>query len=145
MSAKVTFSVLSERQDGDIGDDWKYEIEAKIFNQGLKGKGTIEVEKHNLASSVTMEPHGSPAALELPAGDPGSELKIWLRLVATEVDTFRNDDGESELNFSMFCPRPGENPVAVEKEISCGVTERPVVKGNTAMFTLNVRLVASAD
>lgn len=145
MSAKVTFSVLSERQDGEIGDDWMYEVEAKVFNQGLKGKGTIKVAKHNLASGMTMEPHGAPGPIELDAGEEGTELKIWLKLVATEVDAFRNDRGESQLNFGMFCPRAGEAPVSVEKEISCGVTETPVVKGNTATFTAKVRLVASAD
>jgi len=145
MPSKVTFSLLSERQDGQIGDDWMYEVEAKVFNEGLKGKGSIKVPKHNLASGMTMEPHGSPAPIELPAGEGGGELKIWLKLNATEVDTFRNDRGESQLNFSMFCPRDGENPIAVEKEISCGVTETPVVKGNTATFTARVRLVASAD
>ncbi len=145
MTGKIIFSVLSERQDGDIGDDWKYNVEAKIFNEGLKGKGTISVKKHNLDSGITMEPHGSPGALELGAGDGGSELKIWLKLIATEVDLFRNDDGERELNFTMKCPRPGENPIVLEKEISCGVTEKPVVADNTSIFTVKVRLVASAD
>lgn len=145
MTGKVTFSLLSERQEGKIGDDWRYEVEAKIFNQGLKGKGVIKVEKHNLASDVTMEPHGSPDAMILEAGDAGSELKVWLRLVATEVDLFRNDTGESELNFTMVCPAAGEAPLAVEKEISCGVTEKPIVADNTSIFKVLVRLVASAD
>jgi len=145
MAGKVTLSVLSERQEGKIGDDWRYTVEAKVFNQGLKGKGLIKVAKHNLASGVTMEPHGSPDALVLDAGEPGSELKIFLKLVATEVDMFRNDEGESELNFTMPCPRPGDAPFAFEKEISCGVTEKPIVADNTSIFTVNVRLVASAD
>ncbi len=145
MTAKVTFSLISERQDGNIGDDWKYEVEAKVFNQGLKGKGTISVKKHSLDSGFTMEPHGAPDALELGAGDAGSELKIWLKLIATEVDLFRNDVGESDLNFTLNCPGPGEDPIAVEKEISCGVTEKPVVANNTSIFKVVVRLVASAD
>lgn len=145
MTSKVTFSLLSERQDGDIGDDWKYEVEAKIFNQGLKGKGTISVKKHNLDSGITMEPSGSPEALELGAGDAGSELKIWLKLIATEVDLFRNDVGESDLNFTMHLPQSGEDPIVLEKEISCGVTEKPVVANSTSIFTVVVRLVASAD
>ena len=145
MTGKVIFSLLSERQDGEIGDDWKYEVETKIFNEGLKGKGTISVKKHSLDSGITMEPHGSPEPLELGAGVGGSELKIWLKLKATEVDLFRNDDGESELNFTIKCPRAGEDPLVVEKEISCGVTEKPVVAGNTSTFTVGVRLVASCD
>lgn len=145
MTAKVTFSVVSERQEGNIGDDWRYEVETKVFNQGLKGKGTIKVAKHSLASGVTMEPHGSPDPLVLDAGEGSSELKIWIKLIATEVDLFRNDSGESDLNITMNCPSPGENPIAVEREISCGVTEKPVVADNTSIFTVKVRLVASAE
>jgi hypothetical protein len=145
MTRKVTVSVISERQDGKIGDDWRYEVEARVFNQGLKGKGTIKVEKHTLASGVTMEPHGSPDALVLDVGEGGSELKVWLKLIATEVDLFRNDTGESDLNFSLVCPSPGETAIVVEKEISCGVTEKPVLADNTSIFTVLVRLVATAD
>ena len=145
MAGKVTFSLLSEGQEGKIGDDWKYTVEIKIFNQGLKGKGTINVPKHQLLSGVTMEPHGAPDALVLDAGDDGSELKIWLKLIAIEVDLFRNDTGECDLNFIMACPGPGETPITLEKEISCGVTEKPVVADNTSIFTVVVRLVASSD
>lgn len=145
MAGKVTVSVLSERQDGKIGDDWKYDIEVKVFNQGLKGKGTISVAKHSLASGVTMDPHGAPPPLELEAGEPGSELKIWIKLIATEVDVLRNDSGESELSFSMACPGPGDAPLVFDKEISCGVTEIPVVADRTSIFRVMLRLEASAD
>ena len=145
MAGKLTFSILSERQDGKIGDDWKYDVEVKVFNQGLKGKGTISVPKHNLTDGVTVEPHGNPEPLVLEAGEPGSDLKIWMKLVATEVDTFRNDVGESDLNFMMRCPGSGDAPITVEKEISCGVTEKPVIADNTAIFKVVVRLVASAE
>ena len=37
MALKVTVSVLSETQEGDVGDDWKFELNVKIFNEGLKG------------------------------------------------------------------------------------------------------------
>lgn len=145
MAGKVTFSVISEGQEGKIGDDWKYSVEIKVFNQGLKGKGTINVAKHPLSSGVTMEPYGAPDALVMEAGAAGSELKIWIKLIAIEVDLFRNDTGEFDLNFTMACPGPGEAPITVEKEISCGVTEKPVVADNTAIFTVVVRLVASSD
>ncbi len=145
MAGKVTFSLVTEGQEGKIGDDWKYTVEIKIFNQGLKGKGTINVAKHQLSSGVTMEPYGAPDALVLDAGEVGSELKIWLKLIAIEVDLFRNDTGEFDLDFTMACPRPGETPITLEKEISCGVTEKPVVADNTSIFTVVVRLVASSD
>jgi hypothetical protein len=145
MTGTVTVSVISERQDGKIGNDWRYDVEVKVFNEGLKGKGSINVKKHTLDSGITMEPHGSPDPIVLEAGDCGSELKIWMKLIATEVDLFRNDTGESDLNFTIHCPREGENALVVEKEISCGVTEKPVVADNTAIFKVLVRLVASAD
>ncbi|MDX1460012.1 MAG: hypothetical protein R3348_03055 [Xanthomonadales bacterium] len=145
MSGKLTVSLVSERQDGKIGDDWKYDLEVKVFNQGLKGKGKISVPKHNLGDGMTMEPHGNPDDLVLDAGDSGSELKIWMKLIATEVDAFRNDVGESDLNFTMPCPESGHTPVVFEKEISCGVTEKPVIADNTAIFKLVVRLTASSD
>ena len=145
MAGKVTFSLVSEGQVGEIGDDWKYAVEIKVFNQGLKGKGTINVAKHQMSSGQTMEPYGAPDALVLEAGEAGSELKIWLKLIAIEVDLFRNDTGESDLNFTMTCPGPGETPITVEKEISCGVTEKPVVADHAAIFTVMVSLVASSD
>ena len=145
MAGKLTVSVVSERQDGKIGDDWKYDLEVKVFNEGLKGKGKIRVPKHNLTDGVTVEPHGNPDPLVLNAGEPGSELKIWMKLVATEVDLFQNDQGESDLNFTMPCPNAGDSPIVFEKEISCGVTEKPVVADNTAIFKLEVKLVTSAD
>ncbi len=37
MEGKLTFSILQEGHEGSIGDDWGYWIEAKVFNQGLKG------------------------------------------------------------------------------------------------------------
>ena len=46
MEGKVTFSVLTENHEGPIGEDWRYWIEAKVFNRGLQGRGTIKVEKH---------------------------------------------------------------------------------------------------
>jgi len=52
MAFKVTISVLSESQEGDIGDDWKFELNAKVFNEGLAGEGVIKVKKHNLPAGV---------------------------------------------------------------------------------------------
>lgn len=37
-----------------------YAIEAKVFNRGLKGQGTIKVKKHVLPAGVTQEPPGPP-------------------------------------------------------------------------------------
>ena len=61
MACKVTMTLLTESQQGNIGDDWKYTLEAKVFNQGLKGKASISVPKHKLSSGATQEPPGPPA------------------------------------------------------------------------------------
>ncbi|NIP18186.1 MAG: hypothetical protein GWM87_08545 [Xanthomonadales bacterium] len=145
MACKVTFSILSEGQQGNIGDDWKYSIEAKVFNQGLKGKGSIEVPKHTLGSGMTQEPPGPPAPIEIDAGEGGAELMVRLTLKATEVDLFKSDCGEVQVNFHMPSPAPGEAPITKDTEVSVGVRESPGLMDETAVFTLKVRLVARCD
>ena len=141
MEGKVTFSVLTESHEGPIGDDWRYWIEAKVFNQGLQGQATIKVEKHSLPSGTTQEPPGPPAAIEISAGDCANQLKVKLTLEATEVDLFRNDVGKTDIDLHLDCPRPGEDPRVIDKEISVGVVESPGITGETSIITLKVRLV----
>ena len=143
MEGKVTFSVLTESHEGPIGEDWRYWIEAKVFNQGLQGQGTIKVEKHSLPSGTTQEPPGPPAVVEMPAGDYSNQLKIKLTLEATEVDLFRNDVGKIDIDLNLDCPKPGEDPRTYDKEISVGVVESPGITGETSIITLKVRLVVS--
>lgn len=143
MEGKVTFSVLTENHEGPIGEDWRYWIEAKVFNQGLKGQGTIKVPKHSLPSGTTQEPPGPPAPIEIPAGDYNNEIKVKLTLEATEVDLFRNDVGMTDIDLTLKCPKPGENPRTHEQEISVGVVESPGIIGETSIVTLLVRLVLS--
>jgi len=141
MEGKVTFSVLTENHQGPIGDDWRYWIEAKVFNQGLQGQGRISVAKHTLPSGVTQEPPGPPAPMDISAGDYNNQIKIKLTLEATEVDLFRNDVGKTDIDLFLDCPKPGEDPRAVDKEISVGVVESPGITGETSIITLKVRLV----
>jgi hypothetical protein len=143
MEGKVTFSVLTENHEGPIGEDWRYWIEAKVFNQGLQGQGTIKVNKHNLPSGVTQVPPGPPAAIEIPAGDENNQIKIKLTLEATEVDLFRNDVGKIDIDVYLDCPGPGEDPRVFEKEISVGVVESPGITGETSIITLKVQLILS--
>jgi len=143
MKGKVTFSVLTESHEGPIGEDWRYWIEAKVFNQGLQGQGTIKVEKHSLPSGTTQEPPGPPAPVEMSAGDYYNQLKIKLTLEATEVDLFRNDVGKTDIDLNLDCPKPGESPRTYDKEISVGVVESPGITGETSIVTLKVRLVIS--
>ena len=141
MEGKVTFSVLTENHEGPIGEDWRYWIEAKVFNRGLQGRGTIKVEKHCLPSGTTQAPPGPPEPIEMPAGDHNHQLKIKLTLQATEVDLFRNDVGKTDIDLCLDCPGPGEDPRVHDREISVGVVESPAITGETSIITLKVRLV----
>jgi hypothetical protein len=141
MEGKVTFSVLTESHEGPIGEDWRYWIEAKVFNQGLQGTGTIKVEKHSLPSGTTQEPPGPPPPVDISAGDYNNQLKIKLTLEATEVDLFRNDVGKTDIDLCLDCPKPGEDSRVHDREISVGVVESPGITGETSIITLKVRLV----
>lgn len=145
MACKVTMTLLTESQQGNIGDDWKYSIEAKVFNQGLKGTGSVSVRKHTLSSGATQEPPGPPAPIEVAAGEGGAELMIRLTLHATEVDFFKSDSGETQVNFHMPSPSPGAPPITRETEVSVGVRESPGLMDETAVLTIALRLVASCD
>ena len=141
MEGRVTFSVLTESHEGPIGEDWRYWIEAKIFNLGLKGSGTITVKKHSLPSGTTQKPPGPPVPVEMSAGNYTNQLKIKLTLEATEVDLFKIDVGKTDIDLCLDCPRPGEDPRTYDKEISVGVVESPGITGETSIITLKVRLV----
>ena len=141
MEGKVTFSVLQEGHEGPIGNDWKYWIEAKVFNQGLQGQGTIHVGKHTLPSGTVQQPPGPPAPVEIPAGNHNNRVKIKLTLEATEVDLFRNDVGKTDIDLYLDCPKPGEDQRVYEREISVGVVESPGITGETSIITLKVQLV----
>ena len=141
MEGKVTYSVLTESHVGPIGEDWRYWIEAKVFNQGLQGQGTIKVAKHSLPDGTTQEPPGPPAPVEISAGDYNNQIKIKLTLEATEVDLFRNDVGKTDIDLYLDCPKPGEKSRVYDKEISVGVVESPGITGETSILTLKVRFV----
>ena len=140
MEGKVKFSILTENHEGPIGDDWRYWVEVKVFNQGIKGKGIIKVPKHSLPSGTTREPPGPPQPLELAAGDYANTIKVKITFEATEVDLFRNDVGKTDIDLHLACPKPGEAPKVHEQEISVGVVESPGITGETSIITLLVRL-----
>lgn len=144
MGCKVTLTLLTERQDGPIGDDWRYKVELKTFNEGLQGKGTIKVPKHNLPDGITQEPPGPPEPLTLPAGVDGRFL-CRIQVDATEVDWLIDDKGSSSLDVPMRCPGPGELPQTQDVEISVGVRESPGLSGETSVFKLTMKLVAECD
>ncbi|MGD9020994.1 MAG: hypothetical protein PVF46_04300 [Lysobacterales bacterium] len=141
MAGKVTFSVLGESHEGSVGSDWRYWIEVKVFNRGLKGHGRIEVPKHNLPSGVTQEPPGQPAVLEMPVGDCNDNVKIKIRAEATEVDLFSNDSGLADIDVILDFPTAGEAPLVQERDICIGVSESP----RSSLITLKTRLVLSCE
>jgi len=145
MEGKIVFSVIEESHEGPIGDDWRYWIEAKVFNQGLKDTGTIKVAKHSLPTGTSQPPHGSPAPIELAAGDASQPIKVKLTLEATEVDLFRNDVGMTDIDIMLNCPAAGEKALVHDHDVSVGVVESPGVTGETSIITLKVRLVLSCS
>ena len=145
MGSKLTLTLVSESQEGKIGDDWKYTLHAKVYNGGLKGEGEILIKKHTLGSGDTQEPPGPPAPLAMDAGSPGSVLNIELNLKATEVDFFKSDTGEHSIKIAMNTPEPGAEPIRVDSEISVGVQESPGFVDQTAVLTLKLLLVSTSD
>jgi len=141
MEGQVTFSVLTESHEGSLGEVWRYWIEAKVFNEGLQGQGTIKVEKHALPSGTTQEPPGPPLPIKIPAGNQNNQIKVKLTLEATEVDLFKNDVGKTDIDLYLDCPEAGEEPTICDREISVGVVESPAFRGETSIITLKVRLV----
>jgi hypothetical protein len=145
MEGKVTFSILTEHQIGPIGNDWGYWVEAKVFNQGLKGQATINIKKHVFPTGITQQPPGAPAPIEIPAGDSGNTVKVRLTLEATEVDLFKNDVGIVQVDNDLEFPKPGEEPIVHEKLVSVGVVESPGITGETSIFSVLVRLELSCS
>ena len=141
MAFKVTISVLSETQEGDIGDDWKFELNVKTFNEGLQGDGTIKVKKHHLPAGVIQEPPGLPEPLVLPAGEGLQNILVRLNLKAIEVDLFQNDVGIVESDLTCPCPSEQDRISAHQTELSVGVRESPGFLNQVAVFTLKLRIV----
>lgn len=141
MAFKVTVSVLSESQEGDIGDDWKFSLNVKVFNEGLQSEGVIKVKKHALPAGVIQDPPGPLEPLVLEGGDAGGQLLVRLKLKATEVDLFQNDSGTVESDLTCTCPTEQDRVSAHQTEMSVGVRESPGFLNQVAIFTLKLRVV----
>jgi hypothetical protein len=132
-------TLLSEGQVGDCGDDWAYDLDVKVFHEGLKGEGGFSVPKHNLSSDVVQEPHGSPAPVVLYTGDCSGHVQIKMLLTATEVDAFVNDVGKVSKDLTLECPGSSGHPVIRDVDIAAGVRESPGIRNKNSVFTLRVR------
>jgi len=139
MTCKLTMTLISESQEGNCGDDWKYDLEAKVFQGGLKGEAKISVPKHILESGAVREPFGSPEPMVLFDGDSDGELLVRMELTATEVDLFINDVGKASKDIKIEKPHPGGSKVTKEVDISAGVRESPGILNKNSVFTLRVR------
>ena len=141
MSCKLTMMLVSESQEGNIGNDWRYLLEAKVFHGALAGEATVDVAKHTLQSGEVIQPHGSPDPVVLFEGECEDELLIRLNLTATEVDTFIDDVGKASKDVRLEMPGPGCTHLVREVDIDTGVRESPGIRNLIAMFTLRLRFV----
>ena len=139
MSCRLTMTQISECQEGNIGEDWKYDLDVKVLSDGVKGQGSVSVVKHNLPPGVVREPHGSPPPQELFAGDCERELLLRMKLTATEVDVFVNDVGKLQKDLVIDCPGPAGGTVTKEVDLAVPVREMPPIFPKKAVFTLRVR------
>lgn len=139
MTCSLTMTLLSEHQEGECGDDWKYEVAVKVFSEDLKGEGVISVPKHKLSVHSVEKPHGQPGPINVFTGDCSHELLLKLHLKATEIDLFMNDVGKATMEFRLSCPRVAGGKVSREIEISAGVREAPAFLNKHSVFSVQVR------
>ena len=140
MGCKLTISLISETQEGNIGSDWKYDLGVKVFNQGLQGQGKISVPKHQLDSGDVQPPPGPPDPLDLEAGEGGGDVLVRLELLATEVDMFKNDSGTASMDIRLVAPKPGEERITHSFEVGAGVRESPGILNKNAVITVQGRI-----
>jgi len=145
MTCKLTMTVVSESQEGNCGNDWKYALNVKVFNEGLKGEGSVSVPKHNLSSGEVRAPYGSPEPLVLFTGECVSQLMVRMDLTATEVDMFVDDIGKASKDLTLDCPVSGRGKVTREVDIAAGVRESPGIFNKNSVFTLRVRFTLDCD
>jgi hypothetical protein len=140
MTYRLTMALVSEGQVGNLGTDWKYELEAKVFCSGLKSDVNVEVPKHQLESGSVIQPYGAPEPVLLYEGECEQEPLLRLRLVATEVDLFVDDKGSVDKDIPLELPGAGNEPWIREIDLSAGVRESPGIRDLNSVFTLRIRL-----
>lgn len=140
MNCTLTAALISETQEGDIGEDWKYTLSVKAFEDDLDGEATISVPKHKLPAGAVREPFGSPTPVQVFSGECERGFLVRMVLTATEVDMFINDVGKAEKELRIDCPGPGGGKVTKEIDIAAGVRESPGILPKNAVLTVRVRL-----
>jgi hypothetical protein len=145
MTCTLTMKLVSESQEGNVGEDWRYDLDVEVSTGEHKGRGEVKVPKHNLQSGVVREPHGSPPPEVIFTGDCVDELRIDMHLVATEVDMFVNDVGKISKELVIQCPGVSGATVTKECDIEVMVREMPRILPQKAFFTLRVRFTLACD
>ena len=145
MTCKLTMTLISEHQEGNCGEDWKYDLDVKVFHEGLKGEGQVSVPKHILPVGVVKEPHGSPQPQVVFTGECLTELLVRMELTATEIDLFVNDVGKASKDITIACPGPHGDKVTKEVDMVAGVKEAPSILNKNAVFTVRVRFSLTCD
>ena len=145
MTCKLTMMLVSEHQEGECGEDWKYDLDVKVFHEGLKGEGQVSVPKHVLPVGVVREPHGSPQPQVVFTGECLTELLVRMELTATEIDLFVNDVGKASKDITIACPGPHGDKVTKEVDMVAGVKEAPSILNKNAVFTVRVRFSLTCD
>jgi len=145
MTCKLTMTLISEHQEGQCGEDWKYDVEVQVFHEGLQGGGKISVPKHILEGGQVRMPHGTPEPLVVYSGECLTELLVRMQLTATEIDMFVNDVGKATKEVNIECPGPRGDKVTKEVDIVAEVHEAPAILNKTSMFTVRVRFTLTCD
>jgi hypothetical protein len=144
MTCRIKLSLLSEHVDGDIGDDWKYSVEARLPGQAGSKPGRIVVAPHKIKPGTTHELPEMPST-DIEGGPCGSDVELELHLLAAEMDWILSDIGEETATIGLKCPGPGAPSEVIDREVAVRVTETPLVLGGSANLILKLRIEAVCE
>ena len=102
MNCTLTVALISETQEGNIGEDWKYHLTVKAFEDDLDGEASISVPKHSLPSGEIREPFGSPAPVTVFSGECKSGFLVRMKLTATLLVWPFSGFVNSSMNLPVF-------------------------------------------